>query len=209
MRHAMLVLLLLLFFVTSCGQPLVTTTSRATRTTGSPPARTASTTPTRAIDDTTQIPSASATALVVAPSATVAPTSQPTPSATPNPTSAVIITPQLSSQTNEQRWRDQELNRQVFDPPQTYVAHNHVTLQWYDPATGQVLEIGTLFGDFPVQAQFVLRDGNRPAFEVPYRINGDFGLTAISDAVVQRMHAAGYSESVEAFILQSDAIQPK
>jgi len=205
----MLVLLLLLFFVTSCGQPLVTTPARATRTTGSPPARTATTTPARSIDGATQIPSATATAPVVAPPATLAPTVPPTPSATPNPTPAVIITPQLSSQTNEQRWRAQELNRQVFEPPQLFVAHSHVTLNWYDPATGQVLEIGTLFGEFPVQAQFVLRDGNHPAFEVPYRINGDFGLTAISDAVVQRMQAAGYHESVEAFILQSDAIQPK
>jgi hypothetical protein len=198
-----LVLLLLLFFVTSCGQPLVTTTSRATRPTGLTPARTTSTAPVRATDAAR---TATATATpVVTPSATVAPTSRPTPSPTP----AVIITPQLSSQTNEQRWRDQELNRQVFDPPRLYVAQSHVMLQWYDPATGQMLEIGTLFGVFPVQAEFALRDGNRPAFEVPYRINGDFGLTAISDAVVQRMHAAGYQESVEAYVLQSDAIQPK
>jgi hypothetical protein len=205
----MLVLLLLLFFVTSCGQPLVTTTSRATRTTGSTPTRTANTTPAHAIDGTTQLPRVTATAPVVVPPATLAPTVQPTPSATPNSTPAVIITPQLSSETNEQRWRAQEQNRQVVDPPLIYIAHSQVTLQWYDPATGQVLEIGTLSGEFPVQAEFVLRDGNRPAFEVPYRINGDFGLTAISDAVVQRMHAAGYRESVEAFILQSDAIQPK
>jgi hypothetical protein len=205
----MLVLLLVLFFVTSCGQPLVTTPSRATRTIGPTPARTASTTPAPAIDGTTQLPSATATEPVVAPPATLAPTVQPTPSATPNPTSAVIITPQLPSQTNEQRWRAQEQDRQVFDPPRLYTTQSPVTLQWYDPVTGQVLAIGTLFGTFPVQAQFVLRDGNRPALEVPYRINGDFGLTAISDAVVQRMHAAGYTESVEAFVLQDEAIQPK
>src|SRR5207249_253147 len=101
-------------------------------------------------------------------------TPSPTPTValpTPSPTPAVIITPQIVPQTNEQRWRAQELNRQVFDPPRLYVARRPVPLLWYDPVTGQTLEIGTLIGTFPVQAQFILREGNQPAFEVPYRIN--------------------------------------
>ena len=58
-----------------------------------------------------------------------------------------------------------------------------------------------LLGPFTVWVQFVLCDGNRPALEVPYRINVDFGMTSISDAVKQRMLAAGYTESVEAYVV--------
>ncbi len=73
--------------------------------------------------------------------------------------------------------------------------------------TGQTLEIGILLGDVPVQARFRLRTTGESAFEVPYRINQDFGLTAISEAVRSRMEAAGYTVSVEAFLLESDAVQ--
>jgi len=80
---------------------------------------------------------------------------------------------------------------------------------WYDPTTGQSLEIGTIRGEFPAQAEFVLRSNQHPALEVPYRINVDFGLTAISEAVRDRMKAAGYTESVEAYIERSDAVVAK
>jgi len=202
--------LVLLFLLASCGQPLVTTTSRATRPAGPTPTRATNTTlarPSDAATLATQVPGA--TLAAPSPTEPPAPTARPTPSPASSPTPAVIITPQLSPQTNEQLWRAQEQNREVFNPPRLYVAQSPVTLQWYDPVSGQTLTIGSIFGVFPVQAQFVLRDGDQPAFEVPYRINGDFGLTAISDAVVQRMRAAGYQESVEAFVLQSDAIQPR
>jgi hypothetical protein len=130
----------------------------------------------------------------------------PPPSATP----AVTVVPQPpAAQTNEQRWRAQQSDRQAFDPPRIYIAQSPVPLLWYDPVTGQTLEIGTLLGEFPAQAQFALRDGQHPALEVPYRINKDFGLTAISEAVIQRMHAARYTESVEAYVVQTDTIQPK
>lgn len=204
-----LVVLLLLGGLAGCGQPLVTPLARATRPAGA----TATRSPARATADATQVSVASSATPEIAPSA--APTAAPaatitlSPTTAPSPTPAVIITPQITAQTNEQRWRAQELNREVFDPPRLFVANSPVTLQWYDPVTGQAVEIGQIFGVFPAQAQFTLRDGNRLAFETPYRINNDFGLTAISDAVVQRMHAAGYQESVEAFVLQSDAIQPK
>ena len=199
-------LVLLLFLLASCGQPLVTTTPPPSRPLGQRTPRTTSIVPTHA---TAAVEEKTPTEVPVP---SVEPTAVPTPTIvlpTPSPTPAVIITPQTVPQTNEQRWRAQELNRQVFDPPRLYVAQSPVSLLWYDPVTGQTLEIGTLIGTFPVQAQFTLREGNHPAFEVPYRINGDFGLTAISDAVKQRMNAAGYTESVEAFVLQSDAIQPK
>jgi len=82
-------------------------------------------------------------------------------------------------------------------------------LLWYDPRTGQSLEIGTLLGEFQASAAFTLRGSAQPAIEVRYRINSDFGLTAISDAIVQRMHEAGYTEQVDAYILLSDAVQPR
>jgi hypothetical protein len=112
-------------------------------------------------------------------------------------------------QSNQQRWRDQQRSRQVLEPPQVYTAKSPVTLWWYDPLTGQSVAIGTLVGEFPVQALFTFWSEQRPALEVPYRINVDFGLTAISDAVRERMRNAGYTQSVEAYVFQADDVQPK
>lgn len=123
---------------------------------------------------------------------------------------AVIVVPLTRSpETNEQRWRAQELDRKVNDPPKIYIARTSVTLWWYDPLTSQSVPIGTISGEFPVQAEFTLRGAQQAALEVPYRINADFGLTAISGAVQERMKAAGYSQSVEAYVLRTDDIQPK
>lgn len=97
----------------------------------------------------------------------------------------------------------------MIEPPRLYTARSHISLYWYDPTTGQTLEIGTLVGDFPVQAQFTFRPKNAPALEVPYRINTDFGLTAISEILKQRMNNAGYEQSVEAFVLVDERIIPK
>jgi hypothetical protein len=122
----------------------------------------------------------------------------------------VIIVPLTQlPETNEQRWRAQEQDRKVNDPPRIYIAPNPVTLLWYDPLTSQALTIGTISGEFPAQAEFILRGKQQAALEVPYRINSDFGLTAISDAVRERMKAAGYSQSVEAYILRTADIHPK
>lgn len=101
----------------------------------------------------------------------------------------------------------QQIDREALDPPQIYRVVRRTPLFWFDPVTGQTLEIGTLIGDIPVQARFRLRSTGEAALEVPYRINNDFGLTAISEAVRSRMEAAGYTVSVEAFVLESDAIQ--
>ncbi len=133
-----------------------------------------------------------------------------TPVAPPTPTPAVIVIPQTAASLDrEQRWRAQELDRQVLTPPQLYIAKNPVPLLWYDPITGQSLEIGTLIGTFPVQARFRLRSSNSPALEVPYRINNDFGLTSISEAVRDRIAKAGYAESVEAYVIQTNDVVPK
>lgn len=110
---------------------------------------------------------------------------------------------------NEQRWRAQQLRRQTIEPPRTYLAQGAVPLLWFDPMTGQMLEIGSLIGSFNVQATFSLRGSNLAALEVPYRINVDYGLTAISDALRERMKSAGYTESVEAYVVQTESVIPK
>jgi hypothetical protein len=145
---------------------------------------------------------------VLTPTTTAA--TAPSISAAATPTPAVIIVPltQLPA-TNEARWRAQEQDRKVNDPPRIYVAPSQVTLWWYDPLNSQSVPIGTLSGEFPAQAEFILRSAQQAAFEVPYRINNDFGLTAISDAVRERMKAAGYTQSVEAYILRTADMHPK
>ncbi|ABU59419.1 hypothetical protein [Roseiflexus castenholzii] len=180
-----------------CGQPLQLDAVQRTRTplvaqsavsTGMPD-RTASTSaPTRVTQTAAQERSPTA-----AP-ATRTPTVQIIPS-TPMP------------QTSDARWRAQQIDREVLDPPQVYRVVRRTPLFWFDPMTGQTLEIGTVLGNIPVQARFRLRATGEVALEVPYRINNDFGLTAISEAVRSRMEAAGYTVSVEAFVLESDAIQ--
>lgn len=134
------------------------------------------------------------------------PTVPPAATATP----AVIVVPLTQMpETNEQRWREQEQDRKVNDPPLIYIAPNSVTLWWYDPLISQAVQIGSISGEFPVQAEFILRGTQQAALEVPYRINSDFGLTAISEAVRGRMKAAGYSQSVEAYVMRTADIHPK
>lgn len=136
------------------------------------------------------------------------PTSIPTAISTATP--AIVIIPATPSALgSEQRWRSQQVERSVMDPPRLYEARTATTLLWYDPATGQVLEIGTLRGTFPAQAQFTFRPSNTSSLEIPYRINADFGLTSISDAVRERMNRAGYDSTVEAFIYITESIVPK
>jgi len=125
-------------------------------------------------------------------------------------TPAVIVVPlTLIPETNQARWRAQQQDRKVSDPPQVYIAKNSVMLWWYDPLTSQSVPIGTISGAFPAQAEFTLRSAQQAALEVPYVINVDFGLTAISEAVRERMKAAGYSQSVEAYVVRTADIQPK
>jgi hypothetical protein len=126
------------------------------------------------------------------------------------PTTLVIVQPRpVPTPTNAQRWQAQQLNRQPFEVSRAYVAPRGTALFWYDPRTGQTLEIGTVLGEFTATAAFTLRAGGQQALLVPYLINNAYGLTAISDALVQRMHDAVYPEQVEAFVLLSEAVQPK
>lgn len=90
-----------------------------------------------------------------------------------------------------------------------YTIQGQAALLWYDPLTSQAIEIGLVRGSVPVQARFDYRPYQAAAIEVPYRINVDFGLTSISDAAVQRMRQAGYTETIESFIIVTDSIQPQ
>lgn len=126
----------------------------------------------------------------------------------PSPTPAFVIVPATPApRTNEERWRAEQIDRQVLEAKPLYTAQAPVSLLWWDPNTGQTLEIGLIRGDFPVQATFTFRPTGEPALEVPYTINGDFGLTAISGAVRERMQAAGYTQTVEAFVIDSAAVE--
>ena len=132
------------------------------------------------------------------------------PSATHTPTPGVVVIPKSATPlSNEERWRMQQLNRTVLNPVQMYTIQGQAALLWYDPLSSQAIEIGLVRGSIPVQARFDYRPYQAAAIEVPYRINGDFGLTSISDAVVQRMRQAGYTETVESFIIVTDSIQPQ
>lgn len=155
----------------------------------------------------------------VVPSAAPEPSAIPEPSttatpaavaATPSPSPAVIIVlPTAPGSTSEDRWLAQQLSREEFDPPRNYTAVRPVELRWYDPQTGQSLEIGRILGDFPALAEVVLRGSQERALIVEYTINADFGLTAISEALRSRMASAGYTESVEAYVVLTDAVEPR
>lgn len=167
--------------------------------------------PTQIAPELEATPAAAATA---EPTAARTPTAGVTVTATTSLTAtlipAVIVVPATQPPTtSEGRWRAQEQDRNINDPPRIYIAKNPTTLWWFDPSTSQSLTIGTISGEFPVQAEFILRSTQQAALEVPYRINNDFGLTAISEAVRERMKAAGYTQSVEAYVLRTADIQPK
>lgn len=201
-----IVLVLLAYFLTSCGQPLVTATPQGTRL--STPSSLAS--PSVVALSPRALASPAPEVSVLSPTAVLPIQSTPLPASDLMSVPSVTVVPQVPSLlTNEQRWRMQQRDRVVFDVPRLYDAHDRASLYWYDPVSGQTLEVGALLGEFVAQAQFKRRDDDRFALEIPYRINHDFGLTSISDAVRQRMQSAGYTESVEAYVLVSDVIEPR
>jgi len=164
---------------------------------------------------TAEVPVAPTTVGSMAPDpATVVPTpTTPAVPALPSATSVAVAAPPLviaptPERSNEQKWRDQQVDRQVLAPPHLYTTRN-AELRWYDPLNQQHLVLGRLSGDFLVQATFVLRDPGLPALEVPYRINVSYGLTALSPAHVERLKAAGYVDWVETYVLASPEVYPR
>ncbi len=120
----------------------------------------------------------------------------------------IVSAPPLPSYTNEERWRLQQRERQPFAAMQSFFTSNS-QLWWYDPLQQQHLALGMFRGAFTVQARFILQSQNAPALEVPYQINRSYGLTALSPAIIERMQAAGYSEWVEAYVLETpDIVAP-
>ena len=203
-------LLLSLFLLIGCGQPLQINQPSAQAPAASSPAVPAAPTVEVEQPSATSIPSAPVTELpAAAPTQISAPLVGATESpVTLSPTSpSVVVVPRTAVPLdNLQRWRAHELSREAFAEPRTYRANQPTTLFWFDPANEQIVEIGTIIGAFPAQAQFTLRDTNQPALEVIYRINSDFGLTSISEALRARMRAANSGESVEAYVLVSEAV---
>jgi hypothetical protein len=125
----------------------------------------------------------------------------------PTPVISIIITPQLrATPTGDERWAAFVRDRVAFEAPQRMTTLAPSPLLWLDPRNGQVLEIGMLNGSFAATARMVLTPDTHEVYEVEYTINQDYGLTAISDAIVMRMRDAGYTASVRAFVVASDNI---
>lgn len=196
-------MILSLFLLVGCGQPLQIKQPSAQAATVPAPRATDSIAGTA----TSVTPLASGELPTAAPTGTQAAEPSPTSVTLAPTTPSVIVVPRTTVPLdNLQRWRAQEVNREVFAEPRTYRANQPVPLFWFDPANEQIVEIGTIIGAFPAQAQFTLRGTNQPALEVPYRINNDFGLTSISEALRARMRAANSGEAVETYVIVSEAV---
>lgn len=124
----------------------------------------------------------------------------PTSIASTSTSLPTLVVPTLAAQSNEDRWRSQQLNREVFAAPQRYTT-NGSELWWYDPVNQQRVVLGSFSGDFLAQAQFILFGLGVEALEVPYQINTSYGLTAVSPAILARIEAAGYDEWIETYVL--------
>lgn len=137
------------------------------------------------------------------PAAPVAPTSLP-----PAPSLPPLNIPTVQPRTYEELWREQQVERTVFEAPRAYETSG-AEIWWYDPVNGQGVALGTITGTFLAQAQFTLRGQNLPALEVPYQINQSLGLTAVSPAILQRIQAAGYTEWIETYVLITPNVIPR
>ncbi len=148
------------------------------------------------------------TATPVLPTATqpAPPTASPV-QATPTP-EVVVVAPTLPPLSNEQRWRNQQTERNVFDSARTFSTSGS-ELWWYDPIQQQHVILGSFTGQFTAQARFVLSGQGRPALEVPYQINQSYGLTSISPALIERMQAAGYTDWIETYVFESPSVEQR
>lgn len=155
----------------------------------------------------TAVPASTMTAtaaIIVAtpPPATVVP---PTPTLVPAPT---LVLPTLPVLSNEERWRLQQLNRQIFPEPRLYTTKRS-ELYWYDPVNQQSVLIGIINGEFMAQATFTFRENNQLSLEVPYHINHSYGLSSLSPALIERIRTAGYDEWIETFVFVTPDVQAK
>jgi hypothetical protein len=185
-----------LFIIASCGQPI------------QPLSRTPLASRTPVTEATANI--TEATSVTVDANSTAQATPETVADTTPVVEEVVIniqVTPRMrATPTGDERWATFTTQRQLFDTPKRITTLQPTPLLWLDPRNGQVLEIGLLNGDFVATAQMVLTSDNSAAYEVDYRINQDFGLTSISEAVAMRMRDAGYAASVRAFVVITDNV---
>lgn len=187
----------------SCGQP-IQINNRTPQASGTPLIATteAPTPPEGTMADP-------AAATMPAPDQTMAPAEQTVAPAEVaiTPVEVVVVTPRLvATPTGDERWAAFISNRSAFESPIRLSTLAPSPLLWLDPRNGQVLEIGLLNGDFVATATMNLTSDNSKAYEVEYRINQDYGLTSISEAVAMRMRDAGYAASVRAFVVATDNI---
>ncbi|NJP06067.1 MAG: hypothetical protein HC837_10805 [Chloroflexaceae bacterium] len=136
---------------------------------------------------------------------------EPTPPSAPfapqPPAAEVIEPPPLPQISHEERWRKQQVNREIFGFDKPYTTRGS-ELWWYDPVQQQHVILGSFSGDFVAQARFVVLGQGMEALEVPYRVNQSYGLTSISSVLLERIHAAGYDEWIETYIFVTPNVQP-
>jgi len=188
----------------SCGQP-IKINNRTPQPSGTPLIVASDGT---VLPEGTDVALADTTSMPPAEQATtpVEPTSAPADVAM-TPVEVVVVTPRLvATPTGDERWAAFVSNRSAFESPMRMSTLAPSPLLWLDPRNGQVIEIGLLNGDFVATATMNLTSDNRKAYEVEYRINQDYGLTSISEAVAMRMRDAGYAASVRAFVVANDNI---
>ncbi|NJK79355.1 MAG: hypothetical protein HC876_08550 [Chloroflexaceae bacterium] len=128
------------------------------------------------------------------------------PQLTITPTVQAIIAPTLEALTNEQRWRRQQIDREVFPQIQRYRTDGS-NLWWYDPVQQEHVSLGSFSGEFDVQARFRLAGSGLTVLEVPYQVNRRYGITALSPAIVDRIQAAGYGEWIETYVIEEPVVR--
>lgn len=136
------------------------------------------------------------------PSATSGPVLRPTTAAGGLPP---LMLPTRSPLSYEQRWRQQQLDRQPFETPVMFSTVNS-ELWWYDPINQQSVILGQINGPFLAQAEFTLRSQGVPALEVPYQIEVSYGLTSLSPALLERMRLAGYTDWIETYVFITSSV---
>jgi len=220
--------LLLVGLLTACGRPLVTSrrTPGAVRT-GTTTVVAGAATPAAATNAPSEVavaqpeptsppevashqpPIESPSVAAVVPSETEQASVATAAPVAPSPARVVIIPATEVPISNNDRWRQQEVNRQPLPQPQIYTTLGS-DLFWYDPIYRQSVSLGRFSGSFEVLATFELRGTDQPALEVLYEVNKRYGLTALSPALVERIRAAGYESGViDTYVLNDDNVRPK
>jgi hypothetical protein len=109
----------------------------------------------------------------------------------------------------EERWRYVQVDRQVFEPIQTWTTPGRQILWWYDPLHGRTVKLGEIQGDFLVQAVFRFRGQQVEALEVPYHINQSYNV-AVPPAILEQIRNAGYEgDWIETFVYRTEDISSR